>query len=63
MCPTALRPIDLALLARNRRDDERLIEHLPWCIDCGLCSHVCPSSIPLTQTLKLAAEELLREKR
>lgn len=58
VCPTALRPIHLATLARTHADDDALLDHLDWCMECGLCSHVCPSSIPLTQTLRQAAHEM-----
>jgi electron transport complex protein RnfC len=32
------------------------------CIDCGLCSFVCPSKIPIFQLIRLAKYELGRIK-
>ncbi|MBI1335815.1 MAG: hypothetical protein GC164_02505 [Phycisphaera sp.] len=58
VCPTGLQPIRLVEWATQRRNDERLLDHLPWCIDCGLCSHVCPSSLPLAQTIRVTVSEM-----
>jgi Na+-translocating ferredoxin:NAD+ oxidoreductase RnfC subunit len=43
--------------SRQRLDDGWLADQLPWCIDCGLCSHVCPSALPLTQMIAKARQD------
>ncbi len=54
-CPIFLNPAELGLLAKNgehqRMADER---HLMDCFECGSCSYVCPSHIPLVQQFRVA---------
>ncbi len=54
-CPIFLNPAELGLLAKNgeyqRMDAER---HLMDCFECGSCSFVCPSHIPLVQEFRVA---------
>jgi len=54
-CPIFLEPALLGLLARNGEYD-RMAEdfHLMDCFECGSCSFVCPSHIPLVQQFRLA---------
>ena len=54
-CPMFLDPARLGLLAQNgdyaRMADEH---HLMDCFECGSCSFVCPSHIPLVQEFRFA---------
>ena len=60
-CPIHLNPSRLGLLARKRRYTEMKEEmHLFDCFECGCCSFVCPSQIPLVQQFRLA-KQMLRE--
>jgi len=54
-CPLHLDPCMLGLLAGNRQY-ELMAEkyHLNDCFECGCCSYVCPSNIPLTQYFRIA---------
>jgi len=54
-CPVLLNPSMLGQLAQNR-EYERMAEeyHLDQCFECGSCSYVCPSNIPLTQYFRIA---------
>ena len=54
-CPIFLNPSQLGLLAKNE-EYERMVEgfHLMDCFECGACSYVCPSHIPLVQYFRLA---------
>lgn len=54
-CPLHLHPSQLGLLARNR-DYQRMADefHLMDCFECGSCSFVCPSHIPLVQHFRVA---------
>jgi electron transport complex protein RnfC len=54
-CPLFLNPSQLGLLAKNEEyvqmaDDFNLMD----CFECGACSYVCPSHIPLVQYFRLA---------
>lgn len=54
-CPMSLNPSELGLLAKNGRHDEMAAEwNLMDCFECGACSFVCPSHIPLVQRFRVA---------
>ncbi|NIP18937.1 MAG: electron transport complex subunit RsxC [Xanthomonadales bacterium] len=54
-CPLFLNPSQLGILAKAE-EYERMAEefHLMDCFECGSCSFVCPSHIPLVQQFRLA---------
>jgi len=54
-CPMHLNPSTLGLLA-NKRQYALMAEHynLMDCFECGCCSYVCPSNIPLVQYFRIA---------
>ncbi|KAF3984161.1 MAG: electron transport complex subunit RsxC [Methylococcales symbiont of Hymedesmia sp. n. MRB-2018] len=55
VCPINLNPSELGMLATKRRYD--VMEenyHLNDCFECGCCSYVCPSNIPLVQYFRIA---------
>jgi electron transport complex protein RnfC len=60
-CPVYLNPSRLGALAKVRHYDEMLDYHILDCMECGSCSYVCPSNIPLVQRFRVA-KVLLREK-
>jgi electron transport complex protein RnfC len=62
-CPLYLNPSRLGLLAR-KNEFEVMAEgfHLFDCFECGCCTYVCPSNIPLVQHFRIA-KVVLREKR
>jgi H+/Na+-translocating ferredoxin:NAD+ oxidoreductase subunit C len=54
-CPINLNPSELGLLAAKRRYDVMEEKyHLNDCFECGCCSYVCPSNIPLVQYFRIA---------
>ena len=54
-CPLFLNPSHLGLLAKNEEYTEMAEQfHLMDCFECGACSYVCPSHIPLVQYFRLA---------
>jgi electron transport complex protein RnfC len=54
-CPIFLDPSRLGLLALNEKYDEMAEENnLMDCFECGSCSFVCPSHIPLVQKFRVA---------
>jgi len=54
-CPKSLNPTQMGLLAAKREYDV-MAEHffLDECFECGCCSYVCPSHIPLVQQFRIA---------
>jgi electron transport complex protein RnfC len=54
-CALFLNPSHLGLLAKNEEYEQMAEEfHLMDCFECGACSYVCPSHIPLVQYFRLA---------
>ncbi|MCC9609415.1 electron transport complex subunit RsxC [Blastopirellula sp. JC732] len=54
-CPMFLNPSQLGLLSKNGRFDTMASDyHLMACFECGCCSYVCPSKIPLVERFRVA---------
>ncbi len=54
-CPVHLNPSRLGQLAAKRQYETMASEfHLTDCFECGCCSYVCPSNIPLVQYFRIA---------
>jgi electron transport complex protein RnfC len=53
-CPMFLNPSQLGILAKNE-EYETMAEdfHLMDCFECGACTYVCPSHIPLVQYFRM----------
>ena len=61
-CPMGLNPSTLGMLAAKREYDEMGSRyHLGECFECGCCTYVCPSNIPLVQQFRVA-KQVLRER-
>lgn len=62
-CPMQLNPSRLGLLARKERYEEMETDfHVMDCFECGCCSYVCPSNIPLVQYFRVA-KQMNRERK
>jgi electron transport complex protein RnfC len=59
-CPVFLNPSLLGSLARVGLYEQMQKSHLMDCMECGSCSYVCPSNIPLVQRFRVA-KAMLRE--
>jgi electron transport complex protein RnfC len=59
-CPVYLNPSRLGSLAKARLYEDMMPYHIMDCMECGSCSYVCPSNIPLVQRFRVA-KGLLRE--
>jgi electron transport complex protein RnfC len=60
-CPVFLNPSQLGALARSAKYEEMLDLKIMDCMECGSCSYVCPSNIPLVQRFRVS-KGLLRSK-
>jgi electron transport complex protein RnfC len=61
-CPMGLNPSQLGMLAAKREYDLMGSDYyLGECFECGCCTYVCPSNIPLVQQFRIA-KQILREK-
>ncbi|MDH5476122.1 MAG: electron transport complex subunit RsxC [Cyclobacteriaceae bacterium] len=61
-CPMFLNPSVLGMLAKKGLWEEMEQEYnVMDCFECGSCSYVCPSSIPLVQSFRIA-KGFIREK-
>ena len=62
-CPIFLNPSQLGLLAEQRQYKKMAKEfHLMDCFECGCCTFVCPSHIPLVQQFRVSKAALRKEK-
>lgn len=60
-CPLFLNPSELGLLAKVGRAAEAAADHqLMDCFECGSCTFVCPSKIPLVQRFRAAKAAVRR---
>lgn len=53
-CPEGLNPIKLMDLSKRNEKEEFIKFGGDKCIECGLCSFICPSNIEIAQTIKTA---------
>ncbi|MBK6742307.1 MAG: electron transport complex subunit RsxC [Hydrogenophilales bacterium] len=61
-CPMGLNPSMLGMLAGGREYDLMGSQyHLGDCFECGCCTYVCPSNIPLVQQFRIA-KGILRDR-
>ena len=63
VCPLGLNPSMLGLLANVKQYQAMASDyHLKDCFECGACSFICPSHIPLVQQFRVAKSMLKRLK-
>lgn len=61
-CPMGISPYRVAQLIKNNRYD-LLEDTLSDCMECGSCSFICPSKIPLTDYMRLAKSIVAKNKK
>lgn len=58
-CPVQLLPTAIAQAAEHELFKRAEKLHAVDCFECGCCSYVCPSKIPLTQWIRIAKAEII----
>lgn len=61
-CPMYLNPSLLGMLAKKGLWEEMEENHVMDCFECGCCSYVCPSAIPLVQSFRVG-KSIIRERK
>lgn len=63
VCPVYLQPLFISAYAL--RDNFEMAEkyNAVDCVECGACSYICPAKRPLTESIKLAKQEILAKRR
>lgn len=62
-CPMSLMPLKLAGAAKKNDTDEAQRYNILECIECGLCSYICPANKNLLQHIRMIKPEVMRKKR
>lgn len=62
-CPILLLPTAIAQAAEHELFKRAEKLHAVDCFECGCCSYVCPSKIPLTQWIRIAKAKILKAKK
>ena len=60
-CPVGLDPSMLIQLESESSAGTDSMTHLKACIDCGLCSYVCPASLPLAASIPRSRSRLTKK--
>ena len=55
-CPVGLEPLNLHKALTQGNQALAREEGLGFCIECGICSHICPSRVPLVSEFQIAKE-------
>ncbi len=62
-CPVGLDPSELMHLEAEHECDPIDLARLRVCVDCGLCSYVCPAQLPLAASIKRARSRFEKTRR
>jgi electron transport complex protein RnfC len=60
-CPMGLLPTTLGRLVKGEKWDSLKEYNINECIECGCCSYVCPSKIPLVHYIKLGKLQIQKK--
>jgi electron transport complex protein RnfC len=62
-CPSYLQPLMISKNALMGRFDEAESYNAMDCIECGICSFVCPAKIPLVDSIRMAKKEIIEKRK
>ncbi len=63
VCPVSLMPTLIAQAAEHELFNRAEKLHALDCFECGCCSYICPSKIPLVQLIRIAKAEIMKAKK
>ncbi len=63
VCPVQLMPTSIAQAAEHELFKRAEKLHAMDCFECGCCSYICPSKIPLVQWIRIAKAEITKAKK
>lgn len=63
VCPMELLPVFIGAYAERGQWETTDRYHAVDCLECGLCSYICPARRPLVQTIRLAKNQILASRR
>ncbi len=62
-CPVGLQPLMISKNSLMGRFDEAAGYNALDCIECGICSFVCPSKRPLVDSIRMAKKEIIAKRK
>ncbi len=62
-CPMGLEPSVLSLLSEARRYLEMAEHDVLDCIECGVCTYICPARRPIVQQIKIGKQKVLEARK
>ena len=62
-CPSGLQPVRIAAAVKANDVDEMIKRGASSCIECGLCTYVCPSHINVTENVRKAKRVIALKKK
>ncbi len=63
VCPVQLMPTSIAQASEHELFKRAEKLHAMDCFECGCCSYICPSKIPLVQWIRIAKAEITKAKK
>ncbi|MBE6581728.1 MAG: 4Fe-4S dicluster domain-containing protein [Ruminococcaceae bacterium] len=51
-CPSRISPIDIFSSVKDEKNTPSLVAYAASCFECRACSYVCPSELPLAETIR-----------
>lgn len=62
-CPMDLQPVQIQMALKNKDIDRLITLEADKCINCGLCSYVCPAHIDVSNNVQIAKALVIKAKR
>lgn len=63
VCPVFLQPLYISAYSLKNDFDKAQEYKALDCVECGACSFICPAKRPLTESIRLAKQEILAKRR
>ena len=62
VCPVYLQPLYISAYSLKSKFDEAEKYRAMDCVECGACSYICPAKRPLSESIKMAKNQILKKK-